>query len=167
MKKTKLTKASVLLYSITFFMIVIADQISKIIISDSMQLSSSQTIIDNFLYFTYVHNYGAAWGILQGKTNLFLLIAIISAIGMVYYFINTEEKEILTRYGLVLTFAGMIGNVIDRGYFGYVRDFIDVVIFGFDFAIFNIADMAIVIGVGLLIFEIILGEFIYGKRKKD
>ncbi|MFV0394626.1 MAG: signal peptidase II, partial [Coprobacillaceae bacterium] len=71
-------------------------------------------MIDGLLYFTYAHNKGAAWGMLQGKTSLFLLVAVIAAVGMIYYFLKTDKKEVLTRYGLVLTFAGMIGNVIDR-----------------------------------------------------
>lgn len=69
----------------------------------------------------------------------------------------------MTRFGLVLTFAGMIGNLIDRMVLGYVRDFIDVIIFNYNFPIFNIADMAVVIGVALIIIEIIFEEHIHGK----
>jgi signal peptidase II len=168
MKKLNVTKANIMLYALTLFIIIFGDQITKIIVSSSMQLHSSQTIIDGFLYFTYWHNEGAAWGILEGKTILFLGVALIAGIGMIYYFMRTEKKEVLTRYGLVLVFSGMLGNVIDRFLFGYVRDFIDVVFLGYsDFPIFNIADMAVVIGVGILILEIILGDFLDGKRKKN
>ena len=65
----------------------------------------------------------------------------------------------------ILTFAGLVGNLTDRLYFGYVRDFIDFIIFGYDFPIFNIADMAVVIGVGLIILEIIFEDYINGKKK--
>lgn len=64
---------------------------------------------------------------------------------------------------MVLTFAGMAGNLIDRVMYGYVRDFIDVVIFNYNFPIFNVADMAVVIGVILIIIEIVFEEYIHGK----
>lgn len=167
MNKLKLGKANILLYALTIFIVIAGDQITKIIVSSSMQLSSSQTIIDNLLYFTYAQNKGAAWGMFQGKIMVFLIVALVAATGMIYYFMQTKEKETLTRYGLVLAFSGAIGNVIDRVVLGHVRDFIDVVIFGYDFPIFNIADMAVVIGFGLVILEIIIGDFIDGKRKKN
>lgn len=164
MKKIGITGKNMILYGITLAVVLIGDQLSKIIVSSSMRLSSSHTIIDNFFYFTYAHNEGAAWGILEGKIPLFLVVSIIAAIGMVYYFTKTTKEEVLTRFGLVLAFAGAIGNLIDRACFGYVRDFIDFVIFGYNFPIFNIADMALVIGIGLVMLEILLGEKIHGKN---
>ncbi|WP_289811548.1 signal peptidase II, partial [Thomasclavelia cocleata] len=87
----------------------------------------------------------------------------ISAVLMIIFFKRTRKEEILTRFGLVLTFAGMIGNLADRIVLGYVRDFIDVIIFNYNFPIFNIADVAVVIGVALIIIEIIFEEHIHGK----
>ena len=55
---------------------------------------------------------------------------------MIYFFTKTKSREVLTRFGLVLTFAGMAGNLIDRIVLGYVRDFIDFVIFNYNFPIF-------------------------------
>ena len=82
----------------------------------------------------------------------------------IIYFRKTKKEEVLTRFGLVLVFAGLLGNFIDRVFFGYVRDFIDVIIFNYNFPIFNIADMAVVIGVALIIIEIIFEEYIHGKN---
>lgn len=128
-----------------------------------MQLGQSQEIIDNFFYFTYAHNTGVAWGMLAGHLWLFIIVALISAVLMIIFFKRTRKEEILTRFGLVLTFAGMIGNLADRIVLGYVRDFIDVIIFNYNFPIFNIADVAVVIGVALIIIEIIFEEHIHGK----
>lgn len=161
--RMNLTKKDKILYLITLLLVIVGDQFTKHLVASSMQLMQSQEIIDNFFYFTYAHNTGVAWGMLAGHLWLFIIVALISAGVMVYFFKRTSSKEILTRFGLVLTFAGMVGNLIDRVVFGYVRDFIDVIIFNYDFPIFNIADMAVVIGVGLIIFEIIFEEYLHGK----
>lgn len=163
----KVSKKNMILYIVTFLIVVIGDQLSKMLVSSAMILGQSETIIENFFYYTYSHNQGAAWGILSGHVGLFILIALIALAAMIYYFTKTTKKEKLTRYGIVLTFAGAIGNIIDRITLGYVRDFIDFVIFGYDFPVFNIADMAVVVGVGLVILEIILEEYVYGNNKID
>lgn len=158
-----LTKRNKLLYLITLIVLIGGDQFTKHLISSSMQLGKSQEIIDNFFYFTYAHNTGVAWGMLAGHLWLFIIVALISAVLMIIFFKRTRKEEILTRFGLVLTFAGMIGNLADRIVLGYVRDFIDVIIFNYNFPIFNIADVAVVIGVALIIIEIIFEEHIHGK----
>ena len=158
-----LTKRNKLLYLITLIVLIGGDQFTKHLISSSMQLGQSQEIIDNFFYFTYAHNTGVAWGMLAGHLCLFIIVALISAVLMIIFFKRTRKEEILTRFGLVLTFAGMIGNLADRIVLGYVRDFIDVIIFNYNFPIFNIADVAVVIGVALIIIEIIFEEHIHGK----
>ncbi|MFQ8705378.1 MAG: signal peptidase II [Thomasclavelia sp.] len=158
-----LTKRNKLLYLITLIVLIGGDQFTKHLVSSSMQLGQSQEIINNLFYFTYAHNTGVAWGMLAGHLWLFIIVALVSAVLMIIFFKRTKKEEILTRFGLVLTFAGMIGNLIDRMVLGYVRDFIDVIIFNYNFPIFNIADMAVVIGVALIIIEIIFEEHIHGK----
>ena len=159
------SKKNLILYIVTFLVVFIGDQLTKIFVSSSMKLGQSQTIIDNFFYYTYSHNQGAAWGILSGHISLFVVFSLGAAIFMFYYFNKTTKAQRLTRYGIVLTFAGLVGNLTDRLYLGYVRDFIDFIILGYDFPIFNIADMAVVIGVGLIILEIVFEDYIDGKKK--
>lgn len=160
----KLSKRDKIIYLITMFVVLGGDQFTKHLISSSMQLGQSHEIIDGLFYFTYAQNTGVAWGMLAGHLTLFILVAIIAAVVMVLYFRKTKKEEVLTRFGLVLVFAGLLGNLIDRIFFGYVRDFIDVIIFNYNFPIFNIADMAVVIGVALIIIEIIFEEYIHGKN---
>lgn len=158
MKKINLKFSQIIRYLAMILIVVIGDQITKILVTSSLRLSTSYHIIDNFFAFTYVQNKGAAWGLLEGQIALFLGVAVIAAVVITRYFLFTKKDEELTRFGLVLVFAGMIGNVIDRVYLGYVRDFLDFNLFGYDFPVFNIADCAVVIGVGLIILEMFLDE---------
>ncbi len=66
-----------------------------------------------------------------------------------------------------MVFGGLIGTLIDRLAFGYVRDFIDFIIFGYNFPIFNVADMAITIGMALVILEISIEEYKAWKLSKS
>lgn len=167
MKKMKLTYQTLILYLVAFLVIVIGDQVTKIIVDHTLSLGGSYAIIDDFFYFTYAHNTGAAWGMLAGKISLFLIVSVVAAIGIIYYFMKSESYQKLTRFGLVLVFGGLIGNLIDRLAFGYVRDFIDFIIFGYNFPIFNVADMAITIGMALVILEIGIEEYKAWKLSKS
>ncbi len=167
MKKIGLTSKTIILYIATIFIIIFGDQLTKIIVDRTLSYGASYPIIDNFFYFTYVHNTGAAWGILEGRLNFFFLVSILATIGIVYYFIQSPSYQKLTRFGLILVLSGMIGNLIDRIAFGYVRDFIDFLIFGYNFPIFNVADMAITIGIFLVIFETMYEEIKIWKLSKS
>ena len=166
-KKLGLTYKNLFMYLLTFIVIVVGDQVTKLIADHTLALGGSYSIIDNFFYFTYSHNDGGAWGIFSGKMNLFFIVSIIATIGIVYFFLQSETYQKITRFGLVLVFCGMIGNLIDRVVFGYVRDFIDFIIVGYDFPIFNVADMAITIGIFLVILEVGIEEYKAWKISKS
>lgn len=167
MKKIGLTYQYIIFYLLTFLVIVVGDQMTKVIVDHTLSYGASYSIIDNFFYFTYSHNTGAAWGILSGKISLFLIVSLIAIVGIVYYFMQSASYQKLTRFGLVLVFGGLVGNLIDRLLFGYVRDFIDFIIFGYNFPIFNVADMAITIGMFLIILEVGLEEYKAWKISKS
>ena len=112
-------------------------------------------------------NQGAAWSILEGKIGVFLIVAVVAIIGIFYYFKQSHAYQKLTRFGLVLVLSGAIGNLIDRIVFGYVRDFIGFNIFGYSFPIFNVADMAITIGIGLVVLEVAMEEYKAWKISKS
>ena len=86
----------------------------------------------------------------------FYIITIIAVIIMVMFYRNQKEADELVKVSLVLMMAGTIGNFIDRLCFQHVRDFLDFIIFGYDFPIFNVADMALCIGVFLIIVDVLL-----------
>lgn len=126
---------------------------SKFLVSRIFILNESKTIIDNFLNITYVRNTGAAWSILDNNTWIVTVISLLIIIGIIcYVYRNRVSKKILKiGYGLIL--GGAIGNFIDRVVYGYVIDFIDIDIFGWNYPIFNLADMFIVVGVILVMID--------------
>ena len=135
----------------------IIDQISKCLISTYMKLNQSITIIKDFFYIKYINNTGASWGILKDNRILLIVLSLLAIIIIIRY-TNTVKKTKLNIIGLGLLSGGILGNLSDRIIFGYVKDFIDIIIFKYDYPVFNIADSCIVIGVILLIISIIRGE---------
>ncbi|MGN1000710.1 MAG: signal peptidase II [Bacilli bacterium] len=137
---------------------IVLDQISKLYIASNLTLYKKNPIINNFFNVTYVQNKGAAWGILDGNTVFLVLITLI-ALFIIIRFIFKEEnltKLDILSYGLLL--GGITGNFIDRILRGFVIDFLDFYIFGYDFPVFNIADIMIVISVIIMVVSYLRGD---------
>lgn len=133
------------------------DQVVKLYIHTHYHLGESTAVIPNFFNLTYVRNFGAAFGFLAEShpsfRELFFLsmppIALIIILGILRGVKDTDTKQIIALSSI---FGGAIGNYIDRLRFRYVIDFLDFHIYGkWSWPAFNIADMAIVGGVGLLL----------------
>ena len=135
---------------------IIVDQISKYIIDIKLRFDEVITVINNFFYLTRTSNTGAAFSIFEGKIILFLIISIVTIVILIKY-IKSFKNNIINSISFGLMIGGIVGNFIDRLYLGYVRDFIKIDIFGYNYPIFNIADSCIVIGVILLCISIIRG----------
>ncbi|MFC0473101.1 signal peptidase II [Halalkalibacter kiskunsagensis] len=144
--------------------VIIIDQISKWIVDKQMIIGESIKIIENVLYFTSHRNTGAAFGILEGQMWFFYIITTIVVIGLIYYMQKEAGKSRLIGVSLGLILGGAIGNFIDRLFRGEVVDFVDTYIFTYNFAIFNVADAALCIGVGLLFVKMIIDE---RKQKRE
>ena len=149
-------------YIIAFFICLI-DFCSKKIIINLMNVNASIKVIDNFFYLTYVKNNGAAWGILENKRILLLIITVI-VLFLINKTINKEKLSKLENIAFGMIIGGIMGNLIDRIFLSYVIDFLDFKIFGYDFPVFNLADTFIVIGVILIIIMTIRKDD-YGKGK--
>lgn len=137
---------------------ILVDQMSKLIIEAFLELGESITLIPNFFALTYVRNTGAAFSILEGKMIFFYVITVIAVAGMLHYLSKTPKEQIWMRLSLILMLGGAIGNFIDRVMYQYVRDFLDFTFFGYDFAVFNLADSFLCIGVALLMVDAYLEE---------
>lgn len=141
--------------------IVILDQITKYLVRNSMYLGQTIPLIPDFFHLTHVQNPGAAFGILAYRTGFFILIGILVVFFICYFWKQIGEGNFLLKFALSLQLGGAIGNLIDRIYFGTVTDFFDFRVF----PVFNIADIAISIGVALLCLEIIRPSF--GKQAEE
>ncbi len=135
----------------------ILDQISKVLIEAILELNAEIQVIPNFFSLHYINNYGAAWSIMDNQTPLIITISLIALV-IIYRFMYAFKTNQRNNIAFGLMVGGLIGNLIDRWLFGYVRDFFDFRIFQYDYPIFNIADIAIVIGVILLFYAILKGE---------
>jgi signal peptidase II len=147
----------VLLYLVAVI-IVLFDQITKYIVEKQMYLGESIPVIDNFLMITSHRNRGAAWGMLEGQFLLFYIVTVIVVVGLIYYVKKNSIDDRFTLITVGLLIGGALGNFIDRVFRKEVVDFIDVLIFSYDFPVFNIADSSLFIGVVLLVIQTIREE---------
>ncbi len=148
--------------------VVTLDQITKIYIDKNFRVDELLTVIPNFFDIHYIMNTGAAFGImshLSSSSKIPFLIGV-SAVAMLlilYLFAMAKKDKTLYIVSLSLVFSGAIGNLIDRILLGGVRDFISMHIYRLHWPVFNIADSAISIGIGLLAYELLIAE---PKREK-
>ncbi len=164
--------------------LIIADQVSKLMVKgfsiswlgidvEGMRYGSSINLIGDFFKLTFVENPGMAFGINVGEySKLFLsLFSLFASIGLVVYLYKVRKQKFILRFALALIFAGAVGNLVDRMFYGVffdyaplfygkVVDFMNVDFFDFTimghtyerWPIFNIADSAVTVGVFLLLF---------------
>ena len=137
--------------------IVIIDVILKIFIDNILSINESIQIIPNVFYITKVYNTGAAWSIFEGSQIVLIIIAIVAFFFLLKYQ-NVFRKNKRNTLAFALVYGGLVGNLIDRVIYGYVIDYLHIYIINYSFPIFNIADIAIVVGFLLIIIAIIKGE---------
>lgn len=142
------------------------DQISKGVLEIYFKLGEKVAIIKDFFYITYYHNTGAAWSLLTDKRYLIIIISLIATI-IIYRFMYVFKENTRNNIAFGLLTGGIVGNLLDRVLFGYVRDFFDFYLFKYDYPVFNVADIAIVIGVLLLIVAVIKGEDLVNANKSS
>ncbi|WP_217585671.1 signal peptidase II [Lentibacillus saliphilus] len=141
------------------------DQLTKWIIVKEMELYEQITVIDQFFFITSHRNKGAAWGILEGQMWFFYIITAIVIVAIVYYMQKYGRDSKLLSVALSLILGGAIGNFIDRLFRKEVVDFLDFIIFNYDYPIFNVADSSLVVGVILVIIATFIDEKKKGKTQ--
>ena len=142
--------------------VVFADQLTKYWIVTHFSLYETRTVIPGFFNLINIRNTGAAFGLLAGnesgwRTWFFGIIALMAVFAINFLFKHYRRKGSLYVYALSCIAGGAMGNLIDRVRFGAVVDFLDFYVGQYHWPAFNVADSAIVVGVGLFL----LGNFIH------
>ncbi len=155
-------KKQTLLYIIFFaisVVIIAIDQITK-----AFLYGQSYSVWGDFLWVESSFNTGAAFSILSGAIWLFVCISIISCVIMIYFICSSKwGLSVFSKISLSVVLGGAIGNLIDRIVLGGVRDFIYLK--SINFAIFNVADMAVTVGGVMLVVGIIIDLIKTNNRK--
>ena len=154
------------MYYIAILALIGLDWLTKYWIQTSMALNDTIPVIDGIFHITYIHNYGAAFSILQGKQSFLLIVTGIAMTAILAYMVIGQIRKKaapMELWSLALILAGGIGNFIDRVRFGYVVDFFDFRIW----PIFNVADIAVCCGCSLLVFYVLIWEPRMQKKAKE
>lgn len=149
--------------------LLLVDQLIKMLVMNTMYLYQSIKVIPDFLYITYVENDGGAFSIFSGGRWFFIIMAVVTLV-LLFKFVLEDTK--ISKFDTVcysLVTSGIVGNLIDRLFYGKVIDYIDFHIFGYDAPVFNFADMCIVIGALMIIYILIVkgdsDENIYSRKR--
>ena len=138
--------------------LVVLDQLTKYLVNANIPVGESVEVIPGFFHLAHVRNEGAAMGILQGQRWIFmaftLLVIVVATVVM-------WGGKIKNHWGIVavsLVLSGGIGNMIDRLFLGEVIDFFSFIFWGYEFYVFNVADIFVCCGVAILAVYILLSK---------
>lgn len=136
--------------------VMVLDQISKQLVVKQLALYQVLPLMPH-LNLVHHRNTGAAFSILADAPQLlFVLLAVAVSVGILWWLRRNPSGQTLVAVGLSLIMGGALGNVIDRVTRGHVVDFVDFYVGSWHYATFNVADMAISVGAGLLILDVLL-----------
>lgn len=144
------------MYFAVIIVAIVADQLTKTLVVNSLHLYESREIIPGFFNLVYVTNSGAAFSMLADMNSpwrhyFFLCIGSAALVGLSVAYWKLRDVNRLYSWSLALIAGGAAGNLIDRVRFGSVIDFLDFYVGNYHWPAFNIADSAICIGAGLFL----------------
>lgn len=140
--------------------IIFIDQITKFLVKNYMELSDSISVIGNVLRLTFIKNPGMAFGILIGGKLFYTVFASLACVVILVYLFRLKPENFWARFALASILGGAIGNLIDRLMYSEVVDFIDIRVI--HWPVFNFADIAITVGMVILIAVVI-----FEKKKEE
>jgi signal peptidase II len=138
--------------------VVVADQLTKLLVQQQLDLYQSVPVIPHFFNLTRVHNTGAAFGMLDGaglpyQSAVLTTIRLAALAGLTWFAATLPPTHRLARGGLALVVGGAAGNLVDGLLLGHVVDFLDFYWGGWHFWSFNVADAAITVGMAFVILD--------------
>lgn len=142
--------------------LILLDQVVKEIAVRVLKSYTSITVIPNFFNLTYVENRGCAWGMLQNQTWLLVSIAVVMLVLLIWRSKWFFPEGKLGKVVQVLLYSGIVGNLWDRIFRGFVVDMFDFHWGIHHFPVFNVADVFICVAAGLLI----ISSFLSNKKNK-
>ena len=151
-----------MLATIVILLLVILDQAVKYLVKTLIPMGTSVKFIPGVLGLTHIHNDGAAFSMLAGARWFFVVLTIAFVVFGMWVRLTGRLRQPLGKWSWVLVIAGAIGNLIDRCLYGYVVDMFEVQFM--HFAIFNVADIYVVVG-GILFCIYYL--FLHDKQKEN
>ena len=159
-----------LLPILVVIVLILLDQGTKLWALASLKPIHNMTLVEGFMDLTFVENRGVAFGMFSGQRWFILLLTGIIAAGLIWFYVTMPKKKeyFPLRVSLVLVLSGAIGNIIDRLFRGYVVDFFEFTFF--EWPVFNVADIYVVVGVillALMIIFVVKDEDLELKKKKD
>lgn len=161
MKKTDRIKNLIFFLAI-ILMITAVDQLTKSLATDYLKGAPSYKIVDGVFELSYLENDGAAWGMLDNAPWVFKTVSTVTIIAITLYVALSKEISQLTVTALAFIAGGGVGNMIDRIISGYVVDFFNFCLI--DFPVFNVADIFVTIGAGLLIIDLLFFDLAKEKQ---
>ena len=141
----------------------IADQITKGIILERLELYQAIPVVPGFFNITHIQNPGGAFGFLAQQSPvvrglIFLLMSFLAVCLIFWFYRKTPSTHRFLAIGFALIFGGAIGNLIDRLRFGRVVDFLDFYVGAWHWPAFNVADSAISIGIAIFLLHVATGR---------
>ena len=139
--------------------LVLADQMSKVIIRQNMNLYESIVVIPSFFHITYITNDGMAFGInFPFGIYVFSTISVVLTLVLLWYLWTIKDQDFIIRAGIGLIIAGAVGNLIDRLFLGKVVDFLDFMIGDLHWYVFNFADSYVTVGMCIMLYDSLVLE---------
>ncbi|HEM6082068.1 TPA: signal peptidase II [Streptococcus suis] len=135
-------------FPIVAAVLIVLDQLVKTWTVANIALDTVEPFLPGFMSLAYLRNYGAAWSILQNQQWFFTIVTLVVVTALIWYYIKQIQGNIWTLFSLSLMIAGALGNFIDRIRLGYVVDMFHLDFISFP--VFNVADICLSVGVGIL-----------------
>ena len=134
------------------------DQLTKYLVDFKLPIGDSIEVIPGFFHLTHVRNEGAAMGILTGHRWVFMVFTTVVIIGAVIFMLSGKVKNRWGALAIAMIISGGVGNMIDRVFLGEVIDFFSFIFWGYEFYVFNVADIFICCGVFVLALYILFSS---------